>query len=77
MRQAILTKFHGPTEIRGARLTARSEAGSVYVAYDYGLSDTDNHIHAAKALCAKLGWTWCHVSGRLPGTAGAAHVEAV
>lgn len=64
--QAITTRFHGPTNSRGSRITARAAAGSVTVHYEHGLSQMANHAVAAKALAEKFGWSglWC--SGGLP-----------
>jgi len=54
--QAITTKFVGPTDTKGSRIKATAEAGSVTIGWDHGLTSEGNHIAAAKALCAKLGW---------------------
>lgn len=55
--QAILTKYHGPTNFRGSRITARSASGlSVSVPYQDELDTEAAHRVAAVALCAKLGW---------------------
>lgn len=55
-RQAIVTKYHGPTNSRGSRVSATAEAGRVYVSYDDSLDTADAHAAAVKALCAKLDW---------------------
>jgi hypothetical protein len=75
MFQAIVTKYHGPTNLRGARVSARAEAGRVRVQYDHALNGSDNHKAAAQALVNKLGWTVAAgypslVGGALPGNAG-------
>ena len=55
--QAITTKFHSPTNTRGARISATSESGHrVMIGYPHELSDAAVHAEAVKALCAKLGW---------------------
>lgn len=55
--QAILTKYHGPTNHRGARITARSASGlSATVPYAHELEPDQAHRKAADALCIKLGW---------------------
>jgi hypothetical protein len=54
--QAITTKFHGPTDHKGARISAQCEAGRVTVSYDYGRGQDGAHDEAARALIAKLGW---------------------
>lgn len=56
MRQAIITKYLGPTNCRGARVKATSQAGSITVPWDYALNPSDNHRVAALAFAAKYGW---------------------
>lgn len=55
-RQTITTKYHGPTNSRGSRVTAKAEAGSVTVSWDHALDSQRNHEKAAQALIDKLGW---------------------
>lgn len=55
-RQAITTKYHGPTNTRGSRISASAEAGRIFVPYDHALSLSDNHAAAAAAFAAKWGW---------------------
>lgn len=52
--QAIHTKYHGPTNSRGSRFTARAERGRVSVPYDYSKNSDENHKAAARALCEKF-----------------------
>ena len=62
--QAIRTRYYGPTNTRGSRITASCEAGRLTVPYDHALDLDDNHKAAADALTAKLGWTrWRYVGG--------------
>jgi hypothetical protein len=68
MRQAITTTFHGPTNYRGARVTAKADAGRITVAWDYSLSVCDNHAAAARALVDRLAWGGRWVGGSLPGS---------
>lgn len=75
MLQAIVTKYHGPTNYKGSRISARAEAGRVIVSYDYALNVDENHKSAAQALAERLGWTEAKgypalVGGALPGNAG-------
>ena len=56
MFQAIQTKYHGPTNSKGSRLTATAAAGRVTVPYDHALDLDDNHRAAALAFCDKFGW---------------------
>jgi hypothetical protein len=68
MRQAIATKYLGPTDTRGARIKASCEAGSVTVAWDHGLNVDQNHAAAATSLASKLGWDDSPMAGgALPG----------
>lgn len=53
--QAIETKFLGPTNTKGARIKASSQAGSVIVPYEHrGVESA--HDAALRALVTKLGW---------------------
>jgi len=61
--KAITTTLHGPTDTRGARITASDGDGNrITVPYDHGLNGSGNHRAACLALCAKLNW-----HGRLVG----------
>lgn len=57
MRQAIITKYMGPTNFRGSRVKATAEAGSITIDWNDALNVGGNHLEAAKALQAKFGWT--------------------
>lgn len=63
MRQAITTKFFGPTNASGSRVKATCEAGSIMHAWDFSLGCDANHEAAAKKLAAKLGWTGAWFGG--------------
>jgi hypothetical protein len=56
VRQAIVTKFLGPTNFRGARVKATAQAGSVTIGWDDALDTDANHTAAATALANKFGW---------------------
>ena len=63
--KAIETKYYGPTNTRGARVTARdSDGNAATIPYPYELSGEAVHRAAAEQLCGKMGWT-----GRLAGGA--------
>lgn len=66
MRQAIVTKYIGPTDHRGARVKATAAALAITVSWDHSLDVSANHTAAARELADKLGWTgqWC--GGGLP-----------
>jgi hypothetical protein len=62
--QAIITKYHGPGNVKGSRFIATSGSGlRVVVSYDYALDVEENHRAAAQALCDKLSWKGKFVSG--------------
>lgn len=63
MRQAIETKWLGPTNFRGARVKASAQAGSITIPWDHAKDVEDNHKAAARALAAKWGWEGCYVGG--------------
>lgn len=55
--KAIRTKYNGPTDTRGSRISATDEDGNrVTVPYDHAENSNGNHDAAALALCAKMGW---------------------
>ena len=55
-RQAITTKFHGPTNHNGSRVSATCDAGRIIVHWDDALDVFQNHQRAAFMLALKLGW---------------------
>jgi hypothetical protein len=68
--QAIVTKYLGPTNYRGARIKATCNAKSITVSRDRGLNISANHAAAARELALQLGWLtdgWELRSGSLPG----------
>lgn len=64
--QAIITKWIGPSNVRGSRVKASCDAGSVTLSWDHSLNIEHNHHTAALKLCAKLGWTGKLASGGMP-----------
>lgn len=56
--QAIVTRYFGPTNTRGARVKATAEGpvGSVMLRWDDALDSYGNHVKACEALIARLGW---------------------
>ena len=57
-RVAIVTKYLGPTNYRGARIKADAGEGrKLTISYPHEISgDTNVHAAAAIALCQKMGW---------------------
>lgn len=66
MFQAIVTAYHGPTNSKGARITASAEAGRKTLSYDHAVSCAENHKRAARALASKFKWDGTLHSGSLP-----------
>jgi hypothetical protein len=56
--KAITTKYHGPTNTRGSRITADDGDGNrITVSYDHSASmGADVHSQADIALCRKMNW---------------------
>jgi hypothetical protein len=65
--QAIRTRYHGPTNYRGARISAQCEARSIFVNYDHGLDLEDNHAAAASELVRRMGWAGHYHGGAFAG----------
>jgi hypothetical protein len=74
MAQAILVKYLGPTNTKGARLKAISWLGSLTVPYDHALNPTENRERAAHALCQKMGIRAALLGARLPRKLGHAFI---
>jgi hypothetical protein len=63
-RQAIETKWIGPTNYRQGRVKATSGSGlTLTVNWEHALDVFGNHRRAALALAAKLGWDGPWVGG--------------
>jgi hypothetical protein len=56
-RQAITTKYHGPTDARGSRVSAKAEPGQRFYSWDYALDAAGNHAVAAQQYAQEFGWT--------------------
>lgn len=55
--QAIITKYHGPTNTVGSRISATSASGiRVFIPYPHEANTEEAHRRAADKLIAKLGW---------------------
>lgn len=79
--QAIITKYIGPTNSRGARVSAKCERGKIFFSYPYELSGEAVHRAAVEALVNKFAdedakqygtpkdrnpWLRSFVSGQIP-----------
>jgi hypothetical protein len=64
--KAIVTKYHGPTNTRGARVSASdSDGNKVTLSYDHSLNSGEMHVAAARALAAKMDWHGVLIEGSL------------
>jgi hypothetical protein len=64
--KAIRTKYHGPTDTRGSRISASDEDGNrVSIPYPHELSGEAAHRAAADALCRKMNWSGELIGGAL------------
>ena len=61
---AIQTRYHGPTNHRGSRVSARTEAHRIMVEWDDALDSEGNHDAAASALIRQLGWATQEAASR-------------
>lgn len=74
-RQAVTTKYLGPTNHRGSRIKATAQAGSITIAWDDGLNVRDNHERAACAFLEKMEWTGTWIGGATVDGSGYTFVE--
>jgi len=64
--KAITTKYHGPGNVRGSRITASDDDGNrVVSSYDHALNSEGNHAAAARKLCQKMNWTGSLTGGHI------------
>lgn len=64
--KAIVTKYHGPTDTRGSRISASDgDRNRVSIPYPHELSGEACHRKAAEALKAKMGWKGVLIGGGL------------
>ena len=72
--KAILTKYLGPTNVRGSRVKASAEGVSVTIPYASELNAERAHDEAALALVRKMGWPGTLVRGGRPDMRGYVYV---
>lgn len=87
--QAIVTKYLPATNVRGSRIKATCNRGSIILSYPDELNSSDVHAWAAQKLCEKFAaadlkeygtpvttnpWMRAFVSGGLPGGKEECHV---
>lgn len=76
VRQAIVTKYVGPTNFRGSRIVVSAQAGRMIVPWDHSLDVDENHARAAQAFADKWGWEGKLIGGALPNGRGNCFVFA-
>lgn len=76
MRQAIVTRYYGPTNTKGSRIIARAEAGWTAFPYDHALNSSDNHAAAARKLADKYEWRGNWIGGAVPNGNGYVWIDA-
>lgn len=64
-RQAITTKYIGPTDTRGSRVKAECAAGTRFYHWKSELDSFENHRAAAHQLCQALNWPGLVIGGCL------------
>jgi len=66
--KAIVTRYHGPTNTRGSRISCRAEGCPVkYYPFDH---DGNEHERAAQSYRDFMGWTGHMIGGGLPDGTG-------
>ena len=53
-RQAIVTRYYGPGNVRGSRIRATCDRGSITISYPDDVSGADCHAVAVRALLAEF-----------------------
>ncbi len=66
MRQAIVTKYLGPTDYRGGRVSVRTQRGRRVYGWNHALSPERNHEAAAEQYARDAGWHGRLQGGGLP-----------
>lgn len=63
--QIIETKYHGPTNTKGSKVSATASGckARVTLSWDNSFNSEDNHKRAALALMEKLDWIGKYVGG--------------
>jgi len=52
---AIITKYHGPSHVKGARISASVSTRRIYIPYPHELRGLERHEAAARALLEAIG----------------------
>ncbi len=76
MRQAIVTKFVGPTNRLGSRVIARASAGRMTFHWDHSLGIEDNPARAARLYAQAKEWPGHWHGGGMPDGSGFVFVNS-
>ena len=52
-RSGIRTRYHGPTNCSGSRISASFGTRRIYIPYSYDLNESENHALAAQSILDK------------------------
>lgn len=64
--KAITTKYHGPTNTKGSRVSATdSDGNKVIVSYDSSLDSENAHAQAVVKLCKNMNWHGALIVGSI------------
>jgi hypothetical protein len=55
-RTSITTRYHGPTNTKGSRVSAFSLTDRITIDWDDACNSEENHTRAAEALMERNGW---------------------
>lgn len=67
MRQAIVTKYIGPTNTRPGRVKATCDAATKTFDWNHAWNVERNHTEAARKLADSLSWYGTWSGGAMPG----------
>lgn len=65
-RVSIVTKYHGPTNNRGSRISVTANGAGrkrIYVEYRHDLNIGDNHAEAVRQYAQLMGWAGRWITG--------------
>lgn len=68
--QAVVTRYVGPTNTRGSRVSVRCDAARMLVPWQCDLGSEENHATAILRMLLRLDWCGNWVLGGLPDNCG-------
>lgn len=65
--KALVTRYHGPTNTKGARISVRAEGCKpVFYSFDYAAKDEGGRFDAAQSYADAMGWGKVISRGAMP-----------